>query len=266
MRERVAWLVCVVCVALCVSMTAWAHPGAAGTHAEAAVEAALDAARQGSAHLSGPLDKDEIRAVVRKKSAEVRYCYEDALSTVPTLEGDVLVRFVISVTGAVASARVTSSTLGSEAVEECMIERVKAWTFPKVNGGGTVVVNYPFAFSSADGSAGKGSDRKVEGVKRPPVHGSLSKELIRRVVRANRGELRRCYEKQLRKNPKLRGEVKVKFIIGGTGRIEGATVTQSTLRNAKVEACMVDAIKKWVFPKPKGGGEVIVNYPFKFST
>jgi hypothetical protein len=31
-----------------------------------------------------------------------------------------------------------------------------------------------------------------------------------------------------------------------------------------VEQCLSRKIRSWSFPKPKGGGHVIVNYPFVF--
>jgi hypothetical protein len=39
-------------------------------------------------------------------------------------------------------------------------------------------------------------------------------------------------------------------------------VGSSTLKNAKVETCIAQAVRRWLFPKPKGGGIVIVSYPF----
>jgi hypothetical protein len=32
--------------------------------------------------------------------------------------------------------------------------------------------------------------------------------------------------------------------------------------NARVENCIVQAVRRWEFPKPLGGGIVIVSYPF----
>src|SRR3954462_13008109 len=32
--------------------------------------------------------------------------------------------------------------------------------------------------------------------------------------------------------------------------------------NARVENCTVQAVRRWEFPKPMGGGIVIVSYPF----
>ena len=57
-----------------------------------------------------------------------------------------------------------------------------------------------------------------------------------------------------------------KFIISPNPMIPGqviASVLQnSTMSNAKVENCTVQAVRRWEFPKPLGGGIVIVSYPF----
>ncbi len=101
---------------------------------------------------------------------------------------------------------------------------------------------------------------------KPKVVGSLDREIIRRVVRRHRNEIRHCYEKQLQKNPKLAGTVKVKFVIAGTGSVMSATISSSDLNNSAVEQCMTQKIRRWTFPEPTGGGIVNVNYPFKFSS
>lgn len=101
---------------------------------------------------------------------------------------------------------------------------------------------------------------------RPQIRGSLDKEIIKRVVRQHRNEIRYCYEKELQKNAKLAGQIKVKFTISGTGRVISAIVSSSTVKNRSVEGCMTRKIRRWAFPEPKGGGIVIVNYPFNFSS
>ncbi len=101
---------------------------------------------------------------------------------------------------------------------------------------------------------------------RPAVQGSLDKEIIRRVVRQHRREIKYCYESQLQKNKNLKGRVVVRFTISATGSVVSAVVKQSNLKNAAVERCMTGKIRRWVFPEPKGGGIVIVNYPFNLSS
>jgi TonB family protein len=97
------------------------------------------------------------------------------------------------------------------------------------------------------------------------VKGSLSKEVIRRIVHRHINEVKFCYERELAQRPDLSGRVSVKFIISGTGAVQMAAVASSTLGNAKVENCIAQAVRRWTFPQPEGGGIVIVTYPFMLT-
>ena len=99
----------------------------------------------------------------------------------------------------------------------------------------------------------------------PTVMGSLDKELIRKVIHANRGQIRFCYEQQLNRFPKLDGKVAIKFVISPSGSVAQSQVAQSTVSNAELESCVAGRVRTWQFPKPKGGGVVIVTYPFIFK-
>lgn len=101
---------------------------------------------------------------------------------------------------------------------------------------------------------------------RPTVEGSLDREIIARVIRQHRNEIKFCYEKELQKNKKLAGRITVSFTIAASGSVIIAKVKSSTIKNASVENCVTGKIRRWVFPAPKGGGIVKVNYPFNFSS
>jgi TonB family protein len=105
--------------------------------------------RQGAADVKGSLSKEVIRRVIRRHINEVRFCYEQELNTRPDLEGRVTVKFIISATGAVQSAMVSGSTLGNQRAETCIAQSVRRWTFPAPEGGGIVVVNYPFMLTQS---------------------------------------------------------------------------------------------------------------------
>jgi TonB family protein len=94
------------------------------------------------------------------------------------------------------------------------------------------------------------------------VHGSLSKEVIRRVIGRHINEVRFCYEQELNARPDLQGRVAVKFIISPTGAVQTAAVDKSDMGNAKVEQCIAASVRRWTFPAPEGGGIVVVTYPF----
>lgn len=97
------------------------------------------------------------------------------------------------------------------------------------------------------------------------VVGSLDKELIRRVIRANIGQIRYCYESELQAKPNLAGKVSVRFIINQTGDVAQAQVAEgSTLNEPRLSECIRTRVRSWKFPSPKGGGNVVVTYPFVF--
>jgi hypothetical protein len=94
------------------------------------------------------------------------------------------------------------------------------------------------------------------------VRGSLDKEIIRRIIRRHINEVKFCYEQELTKKPQLGGRIMVQFTIAASGQVIASVLQNSTMSNAKVENCTVQAVRRWEFPKPLGGGIVIVSYPF----
>lgn len=99
-------------------------------------------------------------------------------------------------------------------------------------------------------------------VREAEVRGSLAKEVIRRAIQRRLSEIRYCYEQGLGDNPELAGRVQVKFVIAPSGSVQGAAVESSSLQSARVESCITDAVRRFSFPAPDGGGVVIVSYPF----
>jgi TonB family protein len=90
-----------------------------------------------------------VRKVVQRHQGEIRYCYESALASAPGLAGKVTVTWTIGATGAVETAQVAQSGLGSEAVEACIVQRVKRWHFPEPPQGQEVAVTFPWVFQLA---------------------------------------------------------------------------------------------------------------------
>lgn len=121
-------------------------------------------------------------------------------------------------------------------------------------------------YGSGEGGLGKKSDRDITMTTGTPVIlGSLDPEIIRRIVREHAGQIRYCYESELSRTPGIYGKIIMKWVINGEGKVMQATTAETQMKNANVEACLASRIKGWVFPKPKGGGIVIVNYPFVFK-
>lgn len=109
---------------------------------------------------------------------------------------------------------------------------------------------------------GRGKRRHVHFGGRVVLSEGLSKEDVGRVVRRNLRRFRHCYEKELNANPNLRGRVGVRFTIAPTGSVADARIQESDLGSPAVERCVTGVMRTLKFPKPRGGGVVIVSYPF----
>ncbi len=94
------------------------------------------------------------------------------------------------------------------------------------------------------------------------IEGSLDKDFIGRIVRSHIEEIRYCYNQALTKDAALAGRITIEFTIGATGSVSASTVADTTPADDAVGTCAVKAVKRWKFPKPDGGGNVVVRYPF----
>lgn len=96
----------------------------------------------------GALDKDSIRSVVRRHIYQFRYCYERWLGPNPTLEGEVITRFVIAPRGHVVSVQDAGSSMPNDGVKSCVQSVFRRMTFPEPKDGGRVIVTCPVTFVS----------------------------------------------------------------------------------------------------------------------
>jgi hypothetical protein len=98
--------------------------------------------------ITGDIDKDLIRRIVRAHINEVRSCYNAGLTRDPNLGGRVTVQFSIIGNGKVSSSVVQENTTRDSEVGNCIAKAVKRWKFPRVNNGGTALVSYPFRLTA----------------------------------------------------------------------------------------------------------------------
>ena len=93
----------------------------------------------------------------------------------------------------------------------------------------------------------------------------MVEDVIQREIRKQKNAIRYCYMQELMKQKNLHGKATVKFTITPTGRVIKARVTGSTIKNATVEQCVLQTIKRVRFPEPSNGEIVQVTYPFMFT-
>lgn len=100
----------------------------------------------GGASVEQGLTKEEVGKVIHAHMTEIRYCYESAMITNPSIEGKLMLDFTISASGKVSSTAVNESTTQSTKLDDCVIRRLVTWAFPLPKGGVNVAVSYPFIF------------------------------------------------------------------------------------------------------------------------
>ncbi|WP_437586726.1 hypothetical protein [Sorangium sp. So ce1000] len=125
-----------------------------------------------------------------------------------------------------------------------------------------------------------------------PIKGKahIPPHVVRSVVQERFGEMRACYEKGLRQNPKLEGRIAVHLVVDGEGKVTyagdadrppadapllialpspGATPPSSSappLRDAKVVGCVLDVFRGLRFPSAADRKSVAtVVYPVVFG-
>lgn len=97
------------------------------------------------------------------------------------------------------------------------------------------------------------------------IGGSLSQEDVLRVINSNINAIQACYERALMSNPTLSGRIAMDWTVSSSGTVKDVRVRSSTMGNPQVADCMSEKIKRWKFPRPKGG-EAQITFPFLFRS
>lgn len=83
-------------------------------------------------------------------------------------------------------------------------------------------------------------------------------------IRSLSTEIKRCYERELARDPHLRGAIRVEFTLTQDGWIVGTTVTENTVAPA-VGECVIAVISSMHFSPGPIGGSVRYRFPFVFE-
>ncbi|HEX5100613.1 MAG TPA: AgmX/PglI C-terminal domain-containing protein [Polyangiaceae bacterium] len=128
-------------------------PGADGWEGEGEAKGSAPAAeakpaKPGASTVEETRTIEVIQKIVKDRRQEVRDCYEKARKDIPSLQGDVIIHFVLDPEGKVKTIELNQerSTLKSPVVTECAIKTIKSLKFPPSSRGMETNVNYPYNF------------------------------------------------------------------------------------------------------------------------
>ena len=142
-------------------------------------------------------------------------------------------------------------------------------------GGGTVAGINSDDLRAADGSGtvvsgAKAQEVQVRGSVKASVPsetfgtGTLETSKIASAVKGRIGGVKGCYEKELKRNPKLEGKIVMQFTISEAGRVIDVSAKSDSLGEPAVAQCIKSQMDRWRFPPPEGG-TVTVSFPFIFA-
>ena len=96
------------------------------------------------------------------------------------------------------------------------------------------------------------------------VEGSYDASLVADILREHLSQFQYCYQKELDRDNKASGKIRMVFTIGASGSVKNAAISESALPSS-VERCVVGVLRGIQFPAPMGGGIVKIRQPMHFE-
>jgi outer membrane biosynthesis protein TonB len=94
--------------------------------------------------------------------------------------------------------------------------------------------------------------------------GTIDVKAAQAVTKKNYTKVRACYEKQLKVNHLLQGNIKVRITVYPDGSVNSVRFVQDTMHNSAMNKCIKREIMSWKFPKPQGG-KVDINQSYRLE-
>lgn len=109
------------------------------------------------------------------------------------------------------------------------------------------------------GSGGGGS-----GVSAIHAMGNQPKSVVEPYLRGKVASLLACYAQTREQHPGQHGRLDLKLTMNERGVVELAEVVKSTISDDDGQMCLVQALQRFKFPQPPGGGQSTVTFQLGF--
>jgi hypothetical protein len=97
-----------------------------------------------------------------------------------------------------------------------------------------------------------------------PKQGTIDPAKTNRFINDNFSQVRACYERRLKINPLLEGNLDLKIRLTPKGKVGSIGVNSDTVRDREMLDCVLRTIRGWHFPAPEDGW-VVFDKSFKFQ-
>jgi hypothetical protein len=113
-----------------------------------------------------------------------------------------------------------------------------------------------------------GGERKVASViKVDPAaveSGSADPVALAAEIRRRLSAIRACYERALRRSPRLGGKLVLRFTIAAAGTVTAVDFDEDTIQDGELSRCLRELALRWRFPPPQAA-PVEITFPFVFQ-
>jgi hypothetical protein len=113
-------------------------------------------------------------------------------------------------------------------------------------------------------TAGSESARRAGGSIYGGKQGTIDAAETNRFINARFSQVRSCYERRLKNNPLLEGNLDLKIRLTPKGKVGSIGVNSDTVRDGEMLDCVQRTIRGWQFPAPVDGWAVF-DKSFRFQ-
>jgi hypothetical protein len=205
----------------------------------------------------------DVAEVQDKWTDDVTRCLAHSVGLMP---GRVSVSLDMSALGFAFSSEVTSR-VEDEGFARCVRAATRSW---RIAPGKRERVVAGWIVAPSEREAKKYFDPKFPAVElvlesvRIKGPSGLPESVISAEVARSASRVKACHEIRLASAPRLAGLISVAFVIGPEGNVVQSEVAEDTTGHPTLASCVVDVVKAMKFPKPEGGGNVNVTFPWFF--
>jgi TonB family protein len=189
--------------------------------------------------------RTQIRAALSKELAAITQCYLKATQRKKrAIPGRLVVTLRVDKRGRAKGVKAAHRGLRARRVVKCVLKTLRGLRVVDLKGPAFAVVPLRFGRSKVFVRSTRCGGR---------AHKKPSRAILDRICKRHRSEIQYCFISSGLPAKKLRkARVKVAFTVLASGKVGPVSLVSSTDGHATTNACILRAVKRWRFPRPKG--------------